>query len=125
MVCPVIDVIDWNTFEYLGNSGEPQIGGFDWRLVFTWHVVPERERLRMRSPTDVIRSGVVSLRVSRCVWSARQGGPLGGMSAVAPLPLSFPERFFIFIKNHCYPHGFYVGVYMFIYFKNCGTICIT
>ncbi|XP_014715201.2 polypeptide N-acetylgalactosaminyltransferase 12 [Equus asinus] len=56
VVCPVIDVIDWNTFEYLGNSGEPQIGGFDWRLVFTWHVVPERERLRMRSPTDVIRS---------------------------------------------------------------------
>lgn len=58
VVCPVIDVIDWNTFEYLGNSGEPQIGGFDWRLVFTWHVVPERERMRMRSPVDVIRSGV-------------------------------------------------------------------
>lgn len=58
MVCPVIDVIDWNTFEYLGNAGEPQIGGFDWRLVFTWHVVPERERIRMRSPIDVIRSGV-------------------------------------------------------------------
>ncbi|XP_055973296.1 polypeptide N-acetylgalactosaminyltransferase 12-like [Sorex fumeus] len=56
VVCPVIDVIDWNTFEYLGNSGEPQIGGFDWRLVFTWHVVPERERKRMRSPIDVIRS---------------------------------------------------------------------
>ncbi|KAF3821227.1 hypothetical protein GH733_011380 [Mirounga leonina] len=56
VVCPVIDVIDWNTFEYLGNSGEPQIGGFDWRLVFTWHVVPERERMRMRSPIDVIRS---------------------------------------------------------------------
>ncbi|GAB1288491.1 Polypeptide N-acetylgalactosaminyltransferase 12 [Apodemus speciosus] len=38
VVCPVIDVIDWNTFEYLGNSGEPQIGGFDWRLVLhgTW-----------------------------------------------------------------------------------------
>uniref|UniRef100_A0A8C9D3M5 Polypeptide N-acetylgalactosaminyltransferase n=1 Tax=Panthera leo TaxID=9689 RepID=A0A8C9D3M5_PANLE len=56
VVCPVIDVIDWNTFEYLGNAGEPQIGGFDWRLVFTWHVVPERERTRMRSPIDVIRS---------------------------------------------------------------------
>uniref|UniRef100_A0A452QT42 Polypeptide N-acetylgalactosaminyltransferase n=1 Tax=Ursus americanus TaxID=9643 RepID=A0A452QT42_URSAM len=56
VVCPVIDVIDWNTFEYLGNPGEPQIGGFDWRLVFTWHVVPERERMRMRSPVDVIRS---------------------------------------------------------------------
>ncbi|XP_003470770.1 polypeptide N-acetylgalactosaminyltransferase 12 [Cavia porcellus] len=56
VVCPVIDVIDWNTFEYLGNAGEPQIGGFDWRLVFTWHVVPERDRLRMKSPIDVIRS---------------------------------------------------------------------
>uniref|UniRef100_A0A8C6W896 Polypeptide N-acetylgalactosaminyltransferase n=1 Tax=Nannospalax galili TaxID=1026970 RepID=A0A8C6W896_NANGA len=56
VVCPVIDVIDWNTFEYLGNSGEPQIGGFDWRLVFTWHVVPQRERDLMQSPIDVIRS---------------------------------------------------------------------
>ncbi|CAJ1083993.1 polypeptide N-acetylgalactosaminyltransferase 12 [Xyrichtys novacula] len=56
VVCPVIDVIDWNTFEYLGNSGEPQIGGFDWRLVFTWHSVPKSEQKRRRSPVDVIRS---------------------------------------------------------------------
>uniref|UniRef100_H3ATT4 Polypeptide N-acetylgalactosaminyltransferase n=1 Tax=Latimeria chalumnae TaxID=7897 RepID=H3ATT4_LATCH len=56
VVCPVIDVIDWNTFEFLGNPGEPQIGGFDWRLVFTWHVVPEPEQKRRKSPTDVIRS---------------------------------------------------------------------
>nr|XP_019946510.1 PREDICTED: polypeptide N-acetylgalactosaminyltransferase 12 [Paralichthys olivaceus] len=56
VVCPVIDVIDWNNFQYLGNSGEPQIGGFDWRLVFTWHSVPESEQKRRHSPTDVIRS---------------------------------------------------------------------
>uniref|UniRef100_UPI00398F5708 polypeptide N-acetylgalactosaminyltransferase 12 isoform X2 n=1 Tax=Pristiophorus japonicus TaxID=55135 RepID=UPI00398F5708 len=56
VVCPVIDVIEWNTFEFLGNSGEPQIGGFDWRLVFTWHTIPEHERKRRRSPIDVIRS---------------------------------------------------------------------
>ncbi|KAL4629875.1 polypeptide N-acetylgalactosaminyltransferase 12 [Arapaima gigas] len=56
VVCPVIDVIDWNTFQYLGNPGEPQIGGFDWRLVFTWHPVPEDEQKRRRSQTDVIRS---------------------------------------------------------------------
>lgn len=55
VVCPVIDVIDWNTFEYLGNAGEPQIGGFDWRLVFTWHATPEREQKRRKSKTDVIR----------------------------------------------------------------------
>ena len=55
VVGPVIDVIDWNTFQYLGNPGEPQIGGFDWRLVFTWHPVPEYEQKRRSSPTDVIR----------------------------------------------------------------------
>lgn len=55
MVCPVIDVIDWDNFQYLGNPGEPQIGGFDWRLVFTWHTIPESEQKRRRSPTDVIR----------------------------------------------------------------------
>lgn len=56
VVCPVIDVIDWKNFQYLGNAGEPQIGGFDWRLVFTWHVVPEKEQKRRRSPIDVISS---------------------------------------------------------------------
>ncbi|KAL0961906.1 hypothetical protein UPYG_G00333200 [Umbra pygmaea] len=56
VVCPVIDVIDWNTFQYLGNPGEPQIGGFDWRLVFTWHSVPDYEQKRRRSAIDVIRS---------------------------------------------------------------------
>lgn len=55
VVCPVIDVIDWNNFQYLGNPGEPQIGGFDWRLVFTWHTIPEYEQKRRKSPTDVIR----------------------------------------------------------------------
>uniref|UniRef100_A0A8C6QIV8 Polypeptide N-acetylgalactosaminyltransferase n=1 Tax=Nannospalax galili TaxID=1026970 RepID=A0A8C6QIV8_NANGA len=71
VVCPVIDVIDWNTFEYLGNSGEPQIGGFDWRLVFTWHVVPQRERDLMQSPIDVIRSPTMArglFAVSMEVW---------------------------------------------------------
>lgn len=62
VVCPVIDVIDWNTFEYLGNAGEPQIGGFDWRLVFTWHTIPEREQKRRKSKTDVIRLIFMHLR---------------------------------------------------------------
>lgn len=60
MVCPVIDVIDWNNFQYLGNPGEPQIGGFDWRLVFTWHTIPQSEQKRRWSPTDVIRYELLS-----------------------------------------------------------------
>lgn len=66
VVCPVIDVIDWNTFQYLGNSGEPQIGGFDWRLVFTWHTIPEHEQKRRHSPTDVIRC--IMWETTGCPW---------------------------------------------------------
>ncbi|KAM6450453.1 polypeptide N-acetylgalactosaminyltransferase 4-like [Liasis olivaceus] len=56
VVCPVIDTIDWNTFEFYMQSGEPMIGGFDWRLTFQWHSVPEYERQRRKSKVDPIRS---------------------------------------------------------------------
>ncbi|XP_038611937.1 polypeptide N-acetylgalactosaminyltransferase 4 [Tachyglossus aculeatus] len=56
VVCPVIDTIDWNTFEFYMQTGEPMIGGFDWRLTFQWQAVPERERRRRGSRTDPIRS---------------------------------------------------------------------
>lgn len=56
VICPVIDTIDWNTFEYYMQSAEPMIGGFDWRLTFQWHSVPKHERLRRKSETDPIRS---------------------------------------------------------------------
>ncbi|XP_042333123.1 polypeptide N-acetylgalactosaminyltransferase 4-like [Sceloporus undulatus] len=56
VVCPVIDTIDWNTFEFYMQSGEPMIGGFDWRLTFQWHSVPDYERQRRKSKTDPIRS---------------------------------------------------------------------
>ncbi|KAJ8794521.1 hypothetical protein J1605_018974 [Eschrichtius robustus] len=90
VVCPVIDVIDWNTFEYLGNAGEPQIGGFDWRLVFTWHVVPERERIRMRSPIDVIRLALVIPHLALCLpgemsASFPRAGAMGHVCASSPV----------------------------------------
>ncbi|TNN85794.1 Polypeptide N-acetylgalactosaminyltransferase 4 [Liparis tanakae] len=56
IVCPVIDTIDWNTFEYYMQTDEPMIGGFDWRLTFQWHPVPEVERERRKSRIDPIRS---------------------------------------------------------------------
>ncbi|KAJ0054950.1 hypothetical protein NL108_008657, partial [Boleophthalmus pectinirostris] len=56
VICPVIDTIDWNTFEYYMQTDEPMIGGFDWRLTFQWHSVPEVERKRRKSRTDPIRS---------------------------------------------------------------------
>ncbi|XP_062899919.1 polypeptide N-acetylgalactosaminyltransferase 4 isoform X1 [Mobula hypostoma] len=56
VVCPVIDTVDWNTFAFYMQTGEPMIGGFDWRLTFQWHAVPGRERNRRKSRIDPIRS---------------------------------------------------------------------
>ncbi|XP_077599949.1 polypeptide N-acetylgalactosaminyltransferase 12 [Stigmatopora nigra] len=56
VVCPIIDSIDWNTFKYLGHPGDPQVGGFNWGMVFTWHYIPDREMKQRRSPIDVVRS---------------------------------------------------------------------
>ncbi|MBN3273410.1 GALT4 acetylgalactosaminyltransferase, partial [Polyodon spathula] len=56
IVCPVIDTINWNTFEYYMQRDEPMIGGFDWRLTFQWHSVPEQEHRRRKSKIDPIRS---------------------------------------------------------------------
>ena len=42
MVCPVIDVIDTESLEYVHN-GYFAVGGFDWNLQFNWHAVPEHE----------------------------------------------------------------------------------
>jgi polypeptide N-acetylgalactosaminyltransferase len=58
VVCPVIDVISDDTFEYLTGS-EMTYGGFDSHFIFDWIPVPERENSRrnhdltlpLRSPT--------------------------------------------------------------------------
>ncbi|XP_062604010.1 polypeptide N-acetylgalactosaminyltransferase 5-like [Saccostrea cucullata] len=60
VVTPVIDVIDSDTFEYFFLPAETtSVGGFDWSMAFTWHGIPESEKIRRqykhylpaRSPT--------------------------------------------------------------------------
>ncbi|XP_035693760.1 polypeptide N-acetylgalactosaminyltransferase 12-like [Branchiostoma floridae] len=55
VVTPVIDVLDWKTFEYQ-HTMEVQRGIFDWRLTFTWGLIPDYERSRRKSPVDPVRS---------------------------------------------------------------------
>ena len=38
VVCPVIDIINTDTLEYV-NNGYLAVGGFDWNLIFNWHEV--------------------------------------------------------------------------------------
>lgn len=56
VVCPVIDVINDQTFEYHYNpdASALNVGGFDWNLQFNWHSVPERERKRHKSPVEAV-----------------------------------------------------------------------
>ncbi|ESO90718.1 hypothetical protein LOTGIDRAFT_123129, partial [Lottia gigantea] len=59
VVCPVIDVIEDDSFKYqYGSAKATSIGGFDWNMQFSWHAIPEYERKRrskdiapLRSPT--------------------------------------------------------------------------
>ncbi|KAM5279577.1 polypeptide N-acetylgalactosaminyltransferase 15 [Ctenodactylus gundi] len=56
VVSPVIDIIDWKTFQYYP-SKELQRGVLDWKLDFHWEPLPERRALE--SPISPIRSPVV------------------------------------------------------------------
>ncbi|KAF6027953.1 GALNT1 [Bugula neritina] len=48
VVCPIIDVIDDNSFAYITGS-DMTWGGFNWRLNFRWYSVPQRELMRRRN----------------------------------------------------------------------------
>nr|XP_006816999.1 PREDICTED: polypeptide N-acetylgalactosaminyltransferase 1-like [Saccoglossus kowalevskii] len=57
VVCPVINIISDTTFEFINGSDATQVGGFDWRLIFNWHVVPHRELQRIKfDRTSPVRS---------------------------------------------------------------------
>lgn len=54
IVSPVIDVIDWKTFQYYP-SMDLQRGVFDWKLDFHWKPLPESEENVQLSPISPIR----------------------------------------------------------------------
>jgi polypeptide N-acetylgalactosaminyltransferase len=56
-VVPLIEIIDDSTFQVIGTPIQNiQVGGFDWNLIFNWHVTPEKEMKRRQKKTDPIRS---------------------------------------------------------------------
>jgi polypeptide N-acetylgalactosaminyltransferase len=54
VVCPIIDMITPKKISYM-RSGGGHIGAFSWGLNFNWKIVPERENVRRRTPTDGYR----------------------------------------------------------------------
>jgi polypeptide N-acetylgalactosaminyltransferase len=54
---PLIEIIDDNTFQLHSTAIESiQVGGFDWNLIFDWHVVPKSEMQRRKTKIEPIRS---------------------------------------------------------------------
>uniref|UniRef100_A0A4W3I0F2 Polypeptide N-acetylgalactosaminyltransferase n=1 Tax=Callorhinchus milii TaxID=7868 RepID=A0A4W3I0F2_CALMI len=77
VVCPIIDVISDDTFEYMAGS-DMTYGGFNWKLNFRWYPVPQREMDRRKGDRtlpvrygsvqphthSLRRSGWMNLRIS-------------------------------------------------------------
>jgi len=60
VVCPIIDVISMDTFQYIGASADLR-GGFDWNLVFKWEYLSDQERKERRTdPTRVIETPMIA-----------------------------------------------------------------
>ena len=47
VVCPIINVISDDTFEYMAGS-DMTYGGFNWKLHFHWYSIPQREMDRRK-----------------------------------------------------------------------------
>ena len=52
VVCPIIDVISDETFEFLVGS-DMTYGGFNWKLNFRWYPVPKREMDRRNGDRSI------------------------------------------------------------------------
>uniref|UniRef100_A0A1B0BTJ8 Polypeptide N-acetylgalactosaminyltransferase n=1 Tax=Glossina palpalis gambiensis TaxID=67801 RepID=A0A1B0BTJ8_9MUSC len=60
VVCPVIDVISMDNFQYIGASADLR-GGFDWNLIFKWEYLSPAERaVRQHDPTTAIRTPMIA-----------------------------------------------------------------
>ncbi|KAF6210903.1 hypothetical protein GE061_014015 [Apolygus lucorum] len=60
VVCPIIDVISMDSFQYIGASSDLR-GGFDWNLVFKWEYLTREERAkRAEDPTRPIRTPMIA-----------------------------------------------------------------
>ena len=56
VVCPEIDVIHDETFQYRAGSGGDIRGVFNWNMKFRWRLAPPEEQKRRKSLIDPLRS---------------------------------------------------------------------
>lgn len=55
VVTPVIDTIDLETLQFhLSGHNRMSVGGFNWGLVFNWHVLPDRDQKKRKTRIEPI-----------------------------------------------------------------------
>ncbi|XP_012862295.1 polypeptide N-acetylgalactosaminyltransferase 14 [Echinops telfairi] len=59
VVCPVIDIIHLDTFNYIESASELR-GGFDWSLHFQWEQLTPKQKAQRLDITDPIRTPIIS-----------------------------------------------------------------
>ncbi|XP_031807087.1 polypeptide N-acetylgalactosaminyltransferase 14 [Sarcophilus harrisii] len=59
VVCPVIDIINRDTFAYVSSSPDMR-GGFDWTLHFKWEELSLREKALRVDPIQPIKTPIIS-----------------------------------------------------------------
>ncbi|VTJ91434.1 Hypothetical predicted protein, partial [Marmota monax] len=59
VVCPVIDIINLDTFSYIESASELR-GGFDWSLHFRWEQLPPKQKAQRLDPTEPIRTPIIA-----------------------------------------------------------------
>ncbi|XP_070577515.1 polypeptide N-acetylgalactosaminyltransferase 2-like isoform X2 [Ptychodera flava] len=59
VVCPVIDVINMDSFKYVGASADLR-GGFDWSLHFKWEHMSNQQRQSRKDNTEPIRTPMIA-----------------------------------------------------------------
>ncbi|XP_037662811.1 polypeptide N-acetylgalactosaminyltransferase 14 isoform X2 [Choloepus didactylus] len=59
VVCPVIDIINLDNFNYIETAAELR-GGFDWSLHFQWEQLSQEQKARRLDPTEPIRTPIIA-----------------------------------------------------------------
>lgn len=81
VVCPIIDVISDETFEYMAGS-DMTYGGFNWKLNFRWYPVPQREMDRRKGDRTLpVRYRSTHVPTSRVMSEGSRGDLLSFLSA--------------------------------------------
>jgi Glycosyl transferase family 2 len=58
---PIIGIINDKNFEFQQlSSSNVQVGGFEWDLHFSWHMIPESEHKRRNNPAEPLRSPTIA-----------------------------------------------------------------